>query len=101
MREFTNKVAVVTGGASGIGKALAAKCLDEGMQVVLADVEEDALAKTAEEFQAAGSNSVLPVVTNVARKAEIEALAKKAVAEFGGVHLLLVWSMAAGRHPMR
>lgn len=88
MQEFTNKVAVVTGGASGIGKALAAKCLDEGMQVVLADVEENALAKTTEEFQAAGSNSVLPVVTNVARKAEIEALAKKAVDEFGGVHLL-------------
>jgi NAD(P)-dependent dehydrogenase (short-subunit alcohol dehydrogenase family) len=88
MQEFDNKVAVVTGGASGIGKALAAKCLEEGMQVVLADVEEDALAKTTEEFQAGGANSVLPVVTNVARKAEIEALAKKAVDEFGGVHLL-------------
>lgn len=88
MQEFTNKVAVITGGASGIGKALAAKCLDEGMQVVLADVEADALARTAEEFQAGGSNSVLPVVTNVARKAEIEALARKAVGEFGGVHLL-------------
>jgi len=88
MQEFTNKVAVVTGAASGIGKALAAKCLEEGMHVVLADVEEDALARTAEEFQAGGSNSVLPVVTNVARKAEIEALAEKAVKEFGGVHLL-------------
>ena len=88
MQEFTNKVAVVTGGASGIGKARAAKCLEEGMQVVLADVEEDALARTTEEFQAGGVNSVLPVVTNVARKAEIEALAKKAVDEFGGVHLL-------------
>ena len=88
MQEFTNKVAVVTGGASGIGKALAAKCLEEGMQVVLADIEEDALAKTTEEFQAGGSNSVLPVVTNVARKVEIEALAKKAVDEFGGVNLL-------------
>lgn len=88
MRDFTSKVAVVTGGASGIGKALAAKCLQEGMQVVLADVEEDALAKAAEEFQAGGTNSVLPVVTNVARKAEIEALAKKALDEFGAVHLL-------------
>jgi NAD(P)-dependent dehydrogenase (short-subunit alcohol dehydrogenase family) len=88
MQEFNNKVAVVTGGASGIGKALAARCLEEGMQVVLADVEEDALARTTEEFQASGANSVLPVVTNVARKAEIESLAKKAVDEFGGVHLL-------------
>jgi NAD(P)-dependent dehydrogenase (short-subunit alcohol dehydrogenase family) len=100
MQEFTNKVAVVTGGASGIGKALAARCLDEGMQVVLADVEEDALAKTTEEFQAGGANSVLPVVTNVARKAEIELLAKKAVDEFGGVHLLFNNAgVAAGTNP--
>ena len=88
MKEFKNKVAVVTGAASGIGFALAEKCLSEGMQVVLADVEEGALQKATAEFQSRGYNSLLPVVTNVAIRAEIEALAAKTVDEFGGVHLL-------------
>lgn len=88
MQEFGNKVAVVTGAASGIGNALARKCLDEGMHVVLADIEEAALARAADELMAQGRNTVLPVRTDVSMKDEIEALAEKAIAEFGAVHLL-------------
>lgn len=88
MRDFKNKVAVVTGAASGIGYALAAKCLSEGMQVVLADVEEAALEEAIQKLQTSGFNSVFPVVTNVGVREEIVALAEKAVSQFGAVHLL-------------
>ena len=87
MQNFENKVAVVTGAASGIGNALAQKCLDEGMNVVLADIEEAALQRAAEAI-ARGRNTVLPVQTDVSVLEEIEALAARAISEFGAVHLL-------------
>ena len=49
MKEFEGKTAVITGAASGIGKALAKRFAQENMQVVLADIEEDVLEKTVEE----------------------------------------------------
>ncbi len=88
MQDFENKVAVVTGAASGIGNALAQKCLDEGMNVVLADIEEAALERATEAFAAQGKNTVLPVKTDVSILEEIEALAEKTISEFGAVHLL-------------
>ena len=60
MQEFRGKVAVVTGAASGIGRALAERCAREGMKVVLADVEEPALMQTAAALEATGA-SVLAV----------------------------------------
>ena len=59
MQEFRDRVAVVTGGASGIGKALAKAFLGEGMKVVIADVEEPALKATADELASAGAVSAL------------------------------------------
>jgi len=88
MQEFTNKVAVVTGAASGIGKAIAAKCLDKGMNVVLSDIEEEALDKTVSEFQIAGHNNLIPVLTDVSIETELVALKEKTIKTFGGVHLL-------------
>ncbi len=88
MQDFTGKVAVITGAASGIGRALTEKCLAEGMQVVMADIEEKALQQAAKELQSTGQNAILPVKTNVAILDEIEKLKQQAVDHFGAVHLL-------------
>lgn len=87
MKEFKGKVAVVTGAASGIGRALAARCANEGMQVVLADIEQEPLTKFAQELEAAG-HQVLAVRTDVSKGAAIEELARQTIAKFGAVHLL-------------
>ncbi|MCH8207199.1 MAG: SDR family NAD(P)-dependent oxidoreductase [Chloroflexi bacterium] len=87
MKNFDGRVAVVTGAASGIGFALAQRCASEGMKVVLADVEVKALGR-AEEMMTDTGATVLSVVTNVSREADIETLAGKALTEFGAVHLL-------------
>ena len=82
------RVAVVTGAASGIGLALAARCAAEGMRVVLADVEETALAAAATGLREQGAE-VLPVVTDVADPAAVDALRDAALQAFGGVHLVV------------
>lgn len=87
MKDFDGRVAVITGAASGIGFALAQRCAREGMKVVLADVEEEALRR-AEEIMTDAGATVRAVVTNVSREADIEALAGKTLTEFGVVHLL-------------
>ena len=87
MKDFQDKVAVVTGAASGIGRALAEKSAQEGMKVVLADVEESALKQAEEELQASGAQ-VLAVRTDVSKADEVEALAKVTYETYGAVHLL-------------
>jgi len=87
MKDFQGKVIVVTGAASGIGRALAEYGAALGMKVVLADVEERALQQTAEELKASGA-AVLAVRTDVSRAEEVEALAQQAFATYGAVHLL-------------
>ena len=88
MQDFAGKVAVITGAASGIGKALTEKCIAEGMHVVMADIEEAALEKAAAELQATTNNQVLPIVANVAMEAELRKVRDEAVETLGGVHLL-------------
>jgi len=85
--DFKDKVAVITGAASGIGRALAERCAQEGMKVVLADVEESALQKAETEMKAAGS-TVLAVVTDVSNAGDMEVLGRKTLDTFGSVHLL-------------
>jgi len=87
MREFRNKVAVVTGAASGMGKAMAERFASEGMRVVLADVEAGALAAAEREVRTRGTD-VLAVRTDVSRAADVEQLAARAVQAFGTVHVL-------------
>lgn len=89
MKDFAGKVAVVTGGASGIGRALADRCANEGMKVVLADIEESALKQAADEIKAGAAKAdVLAVRTDVSKADDVEALAHQTLETFGGVHLL-------------
>jgi NAD(P)-dependent dehydrogenase (short-subunit alcohol dehydrogenase family) len=87
MDEFFGKVAVVTGAGSGIGKAFAKRFAAEGMKVVIADVQRDALERTFDELRADGT-ATLSVLTDVSSAAAMRFLAEAAVEEFGGVHLL-------------
>lgn len=84
MQEFAGRVAVVTGGASGIGKALARAFLGEGMKVVIADVEEAALQAAIRAFE----GDVMGVVADVADPASVEALADRVFDTYGACHIL-------------
>ncbi len=87
MKHLAGKVAVVTGAASGIGKAMTEAFAREGMHVVMADVEQPALELAAKDLEATGA-SVLAVVTDVSRADEVSALAEATVEHFGAAHLL-------------
>ena len=87
MEEFAGRTAIVTGAGSGMGKAFALRWGAEGMNVVIGDIQEDALDATAAELSAAG----VPVValrTDVSKLADIEALADAAEERFGKIHLV-------------
>lgn len=87
MKEFKNKVAVITGGASGLGLAMAQRAAREGMKIVLADVEQSALSKAEAELKAGGAD-VIGVLTDVSKASDVAALAKTTVETFGKVHLV-------------
>ena len=84
MKEFTGRVAVVTGGASGIGKALAKAFLGEGMKVVIADVEEPALKAACEEL----GGEITGVRVDVRDPESVKALADSVYEQHGACHLL-------------
>ena len=96
IEDLAGKVAVVTGAASGIGRATATAFAGQGMQVVLADIEKDALEATASDLRALGYK-VLPVVVDVSDGESVEALAAETIHEFGAVHVVhLNAGVAAG-----
>lgn len=88
MRDFNGKVAVITGAASGIGRGIAERCANEGMKLVIADVDEANLAKAESELTALGA-TVLSVKTDVSKRDDVERLAQKTLDAFGQVHLLV------------
>jgi len=88
MQELKGKVAVITGAAEGIGKAIALAAAAEGMKLVLADISAETLDKTVTELRDAGCE-VIGVVTDVAQESAILALAERAFTQFGNVHLLV------------
>ena len=87
MKEFKNKVAVITGAASGIGVGLAERCAEEGMKIVISDIDEKGLNRIERRLKRAGA-TVLALVTDVSKPNDIEALAQKTLDAFGKVHLL-------------
>jgi NAD(P)-dependent dehydrogenase (short-subunit alcohol dehydrogenase family) len=80
--DLGGKVAIVTGGASGIGKGIATKLVAEGARVVIADIQPDALAATAAELGAVG------IRTDVSDAASVDALARAVLDRFGAVHVV-------------
>lgn len=87
MQDVQGKVAVVTGAASGIGRALVDRFAAGGMKVVLADVEAEALEKAEAEVQSTGAET-LAVVTDVSKRSSVDELAAAVTDRFGGTHVL-------------
>jgi NAD(P)-dependent dehydrogenase (short-subunit alcohol dehydrogenase family) len=87
MEQLEGKVAVVTGGASGIGFGMAEAFAAEGMKVVLADIEADALAEAAGKLRAGGAD-VLDVLTDVSDEDQMIDLATNTYTHFGTAHLV-------------
>ena len=85
----TDRVAVVTGGASGIGLAAAKRFAGLGMKVAIADLASADLEGAAGEVRAAGNGKVLAVVTDVSRKEEVERLKDRVYGSFGEVGILM------------
>jgi NAD(P)-dependent dehydrogenase (short-subunit alcohol dehydrogenase family) len=87
VEDLQGKVAVITGGASGIGRAVAQRAAAEGMKIVLGDIEEGPLEKVVDDLGAAGAEAI-GVRTDVADRASVEALRDRALDRFGAVHLV-------------
>ena len=87
MKDFNHKVAVITGAASGIGLGIAKRAVREGMKVVIADIEEEALAKAEHMLRQMGGH-IVAVQTDVSKADDIEKLAQKTIDIYGEVHLL-------------
>jgi NAD(P)-dependent dehydrogenase (short-subunit alcohol dehydrogenase family) len=83
MTEIAGKIAVVTGGASGIGRGIAEQLIAEGAQVVIADIDGDAVTRVAAEIGAIG------IQTDVTSSASVQSLADATVAHFGRVDIIV------------
>jgi NADP-dependent 3-hydroxy acid dehydrogenase YdfG len=87
VKDLRDRVAVITGAASGIGRGMAETFAAAGMRVVLSDVEEDALDATTAEIRGAGAD-VCAVPADVSHADDVTALAESALRRYGAVHIL-------------
>jgi acetoin reductase-like protein len=88
MKRLEGKVAIVTGGAQGIGRAVSHRFAQEGARVAIADLQLDGAQKVADEIGAAGGQA-LAVAVDVANQAQVQAMVDQVVALFGGVDILV------------
>lgn len=88
MKEFKDKVAVITGAASGIGLGIAERCAKESMKVVLAGISLENLLRAEEALETTGATT-LCVQTDVSKLEDVQALAQETLEAFGAVHLLV------------
>ena len=88
MRHLRGKNAVITGSASGIGRATALEMAREGMNVVIADVNEAGMEETAAQARDLGAKAAVKK-TDVSRKVEVKALVDFAIEEFGGIDIMM------------
>lgn len=87
MKDFKGKVAVITGGASGVGKAIGERLGREGVKLVIADIEQKALDAAVASFKEQGVEAI-GHLTDVTKLESVEALAEKSFSHYGAVHLL-------------
>ncbi|MFW9941965.1 MAG: SDR family NAD(P)-dependent oxidoreductase [Candidatus Thorarchaeota archaeon] len=87
MKDFKNKVAVITGAASGIGQGLAERCAKEGMKVVISDVDERRLTRVERKLKRGGTETIL-IIADVSNPDDVNMLANKTLETFGEVNLL-------------
>jgi NAD(P)-dependent dehydrogenase (short-subunit alcohol dehydrogenase family) len=87
VKDLKDKVAVVTGAASGIGLAFSQRCLQEGMKVVLADIDRLSLGRVEQKL-GKDNAMILPVVTDVRKSDDVKKLAEVTYGEFGATHIL-------------
>jgi len=88
MKEFKNKVAVITGGASGIGFAIAERAAVRGMHIIIADIEQAVLDSAKAQLEVHGT-TVVSSQTDVTDPQQMESLANSAIDRFGAVHLMV------------
>ena len=88
MKNFTDRVAVVTGAAGGIGRAICIELARRGSHIAAVDVDEDGLAEVRGQVEALGRNCSVHMV-DVSDRAQMEALPEEVIAEHGAVHILV------------
>jgi len=88
-RIFENQVAVVTGGAQGLGRAICERLAKEGCHIVVADLNKEGAEQTAAEIAADYDRKTLAVGVNVADEAQVEALFQRTLEEFGQVDIVV------------
>jgi len=86
--KFENKVAMITGGAQGIGKEIARSFADHGARIVIGDIKEESLKATVEEFQQRGVEAD-GYILDVSKIPSCESVAKKAIDKFGRIDILV------------
>jgi len=88
-QKLKDRVAIITGGAQGIGRAIAEKLADEGAKIVIADVMEEAAKKTADEISNNKNVAALSLKVDVSSSQETEQMIKKTVEKFGKIDIII------------